>query len=504
MHKLVTLKYYVALLTIAVITLYFSWVGFVSSDDFDYVTSGLGWLHDFPYVAKSFGTIRAGVGIPIALMVALFGESEFTVTLSTCVFLIATASLTLAMLARTIGHPAALVTSAILVTMPIFAIHSTIPCADLPELFYVTTSFWLFWLACQSENRLWLLLLAGISAAFAFSAHELTLGLLLFYGILFVLGFGIKRNEYWLMALGFLTIIGIECAYYWVMTGDPLYRFTLLLQGAALQDRMEVGLLQIADSGTLHVWTPIDPVLMFFTNHYFGLLGFLMIPAFWWALIEDRHRQSLPLILARLLLCLGIVWFLFAAIELRNIKLLPRYYMVPAYCFFVVSAIWIYIKIWPQRRKLATVGTIVFAVINLGLISLNNKNPRFGERALVSYLRSSDGFIYTDPLTAHNAKFFCRWELQNCARILTTPPVPGSTFFYNQIRADRPNRFVSADKVKLYTANKQWQEIWKKQTPRKASAVLAEKMGVISLLPQALVPKLEGPNTAVFIYKLPE
>lgn len=505
MHKLSTLNYYVVLLTITVVTLYFSWVGFISSDDSYYVISGLGWLHEFPYVPNHVGTIRSGVGIPIALMLALFGESEFTATLSTCVFLIATAFLTFAMLSKAIGKSPALVTSAILVTIPIFAVHSTIPCADLPELFYVTTSFWLFWLACQRENRLWLLLFAGVSAAFAFSAHELTLGLLLFYGILFVLGFGIKRNEYWLMAIGFLTIIGIECAYYWVMTGDPLYRFTLLFNSiTSVGDRVEVGFLQIADGGTLHVWAPVDPALMFFTSHYFGLMGFLMIPTLWWMIIEDRHSQSLPLILARLLLSLGIVWFLLAAIELRHIKLLPRYYMVAAYCFFVASAIWVYVKIWPQLRKLVAGGILVFAVINLGLIFVNNKNPRFSERALVEYLGSSDGSIYTDPLTAHNAKFFCRWASQDCGRIVAEPPVPGGTFFYNPKSADRPNRFVPPGQVKLYAAHKQWQEIWKKQAPRKTGAVLAEKLGLLSLLPPVLVSKLEGPNTAVYVYKLPE
>lgn len=504
MHKITTLKYYFALLITAVITLHFSWVGFTSSDDAYYITSGLGWLHEFPYVPTHFGTIRTAVGIPIALMFALFGESEFTATLSTCIFLIATAFLTMKMLTRLIGQHAAFITSVLLVTIPLFAVHSTIPCADMPELFFVASSFWLFWLACQKQNRLGLLLLAGICAACAFSAHELTVGLLIYYGILFSIGFGIKRNEYWLMAIGFLIIISIECSYYWVITGDPLYRFTLLLQGTSIQDRNETGALQLSDSGTLHVWTPIDPLLMLFTNHYFSLLGFLMVPTLWWSIIEDWRNQTLYLKLSRLLLGLGIIWILLVAIELRNLKLLPRYYIVPAYCFFVASAIWIYVKIWPFQRKLAVNGIVVFILVNIGLILADNKNPRFGERALVEYLSNTTGYIHTDPLTAHNAEFFCRWTNQDCRRLVTTPPTPGSTFFYNPITANRPNRYVPPDKVKQYMAKEQWQEIWKKQAPRKVAAVLAEKTGIISLLPQVLISKIEGPNTAVFTYKLSE
>ena len=229
-----------------------------------------------------------------------------------------------------------------------------------------------------------------------------------------------------------------------------------------------------------------------------------MIPALWWAFIEDRHSRSLPLILARLLLCLGVAWFLLAAIELRNLKLLPRYYMVAAYCFFVASAIWVSVKLWPQRKKLVAAGVIIFVLTNLGLISLNNKNPRFGERALVEYLKNSTGFIYTDPLTAHNAEFFCKWASQDYGRIVAAPPAPGSAFFYNPVSADSPNRFVPADQVKLYAVKKQWQKLWEKQAPRKVAAILAEKMGAASLLPQPLLAKLEGLNTSVFVYKLPE
>lgn len=506
MVNLANYKYYFALLIITSITLYFSWVGFISSDDSYYVSSGLGWLYEFPYVATHIGTIRAGIGIPIALIIKLFGESEFTATLSTCIFLIATTSVTLAMLARAIGYSAALITSAILATIPLFAIQSTIPNADTPELFFVVSSFWLFWLACQKENnRLWLLLLAGVSAAFAFSAHELTIALLIFYGVLFSVGFGIKRKEYWLMAIGFLAIIGIECIYYWVMTGDPLYRFSFALKGIGSEgDRVEVGFLQMSDSGTLHIWDPIDPVIMFFSNHYFGLLGFLMIPTFWWVLIKDHHSQSLQSTLARLILCLGIVWFLVAAIELRNLKLLPRYYMVAAYCFFVASAIWVYVNIWPQRKKLVAAGIVTFVAVNFGLIFVENKNPRFAERALVEYLGESQGPIYTDPLTAANTKFFCRWASQDCGRILVAPPVSGSTYFYNPKSADHPNRLVSPDQVKLYKANKQWQVIWEKKATRKAGALFTEKLGIMPRLPPVLISKLEGPNSAVFVYTLPE
>src|SRR6187549_3926774 len=101
---------------------WFAWTGFVASDDEYYALAGLGWLHDFPYVAQHFGTVRAVVGIPIAVMIGLFGEREFTVVLSTCVFFAATASVTLTMLTRLIGAIPALASCCIMATVPLFAL----------------------------------------------------------------------------------------------------------------------------------------------------------------------------------------------------------------------------------------------------------------------------------------------------------------------------------------------------------------------------------------------
>jgi len=227
-------------------SLWFAWTGFVASDDEYYALAGLGWLHDFPYVATYFGTVRAVVGIPIAIMMGLFGEREFTVVLSTCLFFVATASLTLLMLTRLIGAVPALVASCVMVTVPLLALKATIASADVPELFFVASSFWLFLIASQRERKIRLLLAAGVCAGLAFSAHEITVALLLYYGVLFLVGYGIPRREYWMMAIGFLAVIAVESLYYDVVTGNPLHRFALLLGGAVLSDRIDVGAGQVA------------------------------------------------------------------------------------------------------------------------------------------------------------------------------------------------------------------------------------------------------------------
>lgn len=475
----------------------FAWTGFAASDDEYYATAGLGWLHQFPYVAHHFGTVRAVIAIPIATMVGLFGESEFTIVLSTCLFLAATASLTLVMLARLIGTTPALVASVLMVTVPLFALKATIPSADLPELFFVASSFWLFWSACHRLDRFWHLAASGASAACAFSAHELTSALLLFYGLLFISGFGIRRSEYWVMAAGFLAIIGAECAYYFVMTGDPLHRFELLLTGTQVQDRAEVGFLKIAGGGTLHVWTPLDPLVMLFTKQEFGALAFFAVPALWWVLRTRRHDHSPTIVAARLLALLAFVWFLFSAIALKNLTLLPRYYMVTAYCLYLVVAIWATHERVNHHRAFL-LGATAFVAVNLLAIYVDNKNPRFSERALVEYLSQSSGPVYTDPMTAAKVEWYCRWAGEDCSRVVGMPPPIGSEYFFSSKNALMPNRLASSSR--LFQPCKSWQEIWQRAETRKTATVLLQALGLASLLPGGLHSKLTEPNSPVVVF----
>jgi len=500
------LVHYAVLWAAVSLSLWVAWTGFVASDDEYYAAAGVGWANHFPYVADYFATARTTVGIPIALVIRLFGESEFTIVLSTCLFFAATVSVTLSVLSRLIGAIPATVACLVMCTLPLFALKSTIPSADLPELFFVASSFWLFWLASQRVRRFWLLISAGVCAALAFSAHEVSAGLVLFYGVLFVLGFGMPRREYWIMAVGFIAIVMLESAYYAVFTGDPFHRFALLFPSGtvsgAIGDRVEVRFLQIAAGGTLHVSDYLDPLLMFFTHHDFALLGFAAAPALWWVFVTKSKDWSPPLATARLLAGLALVWFLFVAIELRASILISRYYMVTAYCLFVIVAIWASLAIWPRKPAWAAAGVALFVLADLTSISVDNKNPRFAERALVEYLGVSAGPVFTDPLTASDSTWFCRWAKMDCSRIKSGPPDLNQVYFYNPRNADHPTRLVPADQVRLYRISEQWKELWRKEEPSKSFAVAAQHLGITRMMPPVIRMKLDQPNPAVRVFQV--
>lgn len=496
-------------------TLWFAWTGFIASDDSYYAIAGAGWANQFPYIAGDFPTARAVIALPIGLMIKLFGESEFTVVLSTCLFFLATASLTLAVLSRLTGPTLATVSCCLMGTVPLLALKATIPSADQPELFFVACAIWLFWLATMRERRLWLLLGAGACTSLAFGAHEVTGGLIIGYGVLFAVGYGIPRREYWVMAIGFFAIVAVECLYYWIFAGNPLHRLSMLVPilagGVGVVpiggDRVDPGVLDVALGGTIHLNKVIDPFLMFFTHHDFGLLGFVSVPALWWCCVTKQQDKSLPLVTARLLAIFASVWFLFSSLMLRDLVLGTRYFMVTAYLLMVITAIWACLEMWPRRKRLTLVGGGIFLLVNLVSILLDNKNPRYGERMLVAYLAQSKGPVQVDPETFKRSDFYCKWSGQDCSRIRVGPPQSGAAdlyFYYPENAAPGYNKAVKTrEEGSAYQPDREWEPVWRHAEPDKPLTTLFAALHLEGRIPEKIYRKLAGPGRFVVVYRLP-
>ena len=74
---------------------------------------------------------------------------------------------------------------------------------------------------------------------------------------------------------------------------------------------------------------------------------------------------------------------------------------------------------------------LLVLAVNLLCIEVENKDPRFGERALVQYLGVSNTPVLTDPYTARLTKYFCHWEQADCSRIVAAnrPPSRAAYIF---------------------------------------------------------------------------
>ncbi|MDA5193133.1 ArnT family glycosyltransferase [Govanella unica] len=501
-------KHMLILGLVAVLMLSFSWTGFTASDDSYYVMAGRGWLHDFPYVAEFFGTARELVNIPIAASFGVFGDTEFAAVLPTVLYFLATVGLTYAGLLWVTGPAAAFAAGLLMLTVPLFALKATIPSADLALLFYASLSFWLFWRAAGRPDRAVLLFGSGMAAGAALLSHELALALPIFFTILFLVGFRMGRMPYFLIFFGFLAIIGLDTLYYWIMTGDPLHRFDLMQAGTVLTvDRVSVPPFSFDDSGNFHIWAGIDPLVMMLSKQEFALLFYFAIPAMAWLAtrrldLAEGPAERRVLVLARLLTLLVVVWCLFSAIVLADAKLLPRYFMVPAYGSFVAMML-VAAQLWQARRlTLLSVLGVAFVGCNLVAIHLDNRNPRFAERELVTFLKTTREPVYTDPMTADKAELYLQWARLPMSRLRVTPPEPGALYFYNPKSAGQPNRLMTADDMPQFQPQAHWTKVWMAQEQPRLIVRLLDAVHFGPLLPERLYRKLAEPNPPVTVYRL--
>ena len=97
-----------------------------------------------------------------------------------------------------------LLASAFMATTPLFVVYATFAQTVVVEALFCLISFWLFYSATRSPRPGWLMFASGVAAGLGFLTRETTGALLLFYGVLFFVGFGMRRRYYWIMALGFL------------------------------------------------------------------------------------------------------------------------------------------------------------------------------------------------------------------------------------------------------------------------------------------------------------
>jgi 4-amino-4-deoxy-L-arabinose transferase-like glycosyltransferase len=495
---------HLAILIALPLLLAFAWTGFTASDDGFYVDAAMRWIAEFPYVPDQFGLSRAVVSLPISAMYLLLGQGEFSTVLSTCLFYGALVLTTLNVLVPVVGPGHALAGALLLATTPLVLLKSTFPSADIPNLFFVALGFWLFWRASRvTDGQRSLLFASGVATGFAALAHEATAALVLFHLLLWLCGRGVPRARYPYLALGFALILLAESTYYWVVAGNPLHRLALLAQAAAIHDRAAAPFLGIAQGGTLHVWAPIDPLIMLLTHHNFALLGWLALPALHWVLRPGPAEDPELLRLGRLLLGLAACWFLVSALLLGQFILLPRYFMVPAYCLLMLAILWL--SRGPRLRGLSIAGPLVAVVllVNLLAVAIDYKHPRFAERELVALLGSTDGRVHTDPLTAYNSIWFCRWAGVDCTRLEIDPPGPGVLYYWNPRNTDAPNRMLGQDALAAYRPRPDWETLKVFVPPPDflSTAVAASGLGV--LLPEAIGRKLARRGVRTTLYRIP-
>ena len=202
-------------------------VGFQASDDAEYLTGALGWLQQFPYVGDSHWTLRHTITIPTALAIKVLGFNEWAVSLINVLYFSGFVAINTVYLFRYFGAFTAVVSTALVIVLPGFVVVATYLNPDIPELFLVSLSFWLFVGARREPERYFLWVASGLFLGLAFVNRQTAAAAVLFFGLVFVMCPAAPRVRYLLLAMGFVAVIAADWAYLTMTTGNVTYRFDM-------------------------------------------------------------------------------------------------------------------------------------------------------------------------------------------------------------------------------------------------------------------------------------
>ena len=475
-----------------------SWVGFIGSDDATFAKGAYGWIDAFPnlYVG-GHGTIRYLITIPMALSFTLFGGNDFAMVLPSLLYMLGFLIFAWRAVRDAAGPVSALLALLLLATSPLLVIQASIASVDVIEMFFLFASVFLVWRCLDQGPDTKRLLLAGAMAGCAFLTRETAIFIAVFYGLLFVAGHRFHRKYYLWIAVGFLLVWGLELAYLWAMTGDPLYRFNISLHHDSSIDRG----LDLA--GNLIVHPLLDPLLVLLINQEFMALFFLALPLGAWLCFSKSIAPRVQHF-ARIMALFGVVWFLCCAAAQTLLPLNPRYFMITCAAACILTGVALAQIDWTKRswfRPLCL--ALVIGGGNILGIYAENKDSAFGETTLaVLATRYPKATLYTDPDTFGRAKIPLRWAKAG-RRVMASPPVPGRLYVHNPKNVSAPSPWIKAPQLPAYAPQPNWRKLASFEPEPAYAARFIAAIGLDQALPPSLWRKLQYRHPPVTLYAIP-
>jgi 4-amino-4-deoxy-L-arabinose transferase-like glycosyltransferase len=459
------------------------WIGPLGSDDSLYWEASSSWLKHVPFVGGTHHSLRHTLVIPLALSRLALGDGLPALVLPTIVAALALVVVLVLWTWRVSDGRATLVAAALLVTNPLLVALSSAAWIDPVELLFVFAAVALTARAFRKGPSWVTLLSAGMLAGLALMSRETTIFALAALGLLFVAGYGMERRWYLVIGLGFLAVVGAECAFYWVTTGNPLYRYVVASHHDITIDRWVA-----QGSGTPALHPLIDPVIMLLLSHYFGLIFWVGLPLSIWLV----RRGNVPGPARQLVVVLGVlslVWAIGAASLWQQLTLVPRYYMMPALGVSILAAL-ATSCLWQRgQRRLAVTCVTLLVIGNLLGLAGENRNFMFGERVLVGLTDNADAVIHTDPQTLRRAELMLEWRGAQ-DRVTTSTPAKGDLYFYNPTRVDAGFR-----------PGKDWTVIDRRAPPPSVPQRIMQLMPAGLPIPAGLLQKLGPGHPGVILYR---
>jgi hypothetical protein len=478
-------------------------VGFQASDDASYLTGALGWLAKFPYVGESHWTLRHTITIPTALAIGLLGLNEFAVSLSNVLYFFGFLAINAWYVSRYLGAPTAAVSTGLVIALPGFVVVATYLNSDIPELFFLSLSFWLFVNARNDPDRGILWVASGLSLGLAYVTRQTAAAMLVFVALAFLMRPAAPRVRYLLLGAGFLVVVAADWIYLTLMTGDVMYRFSVDFNHDRVDRLAEAARVATTGSlldkeGNLSVNVFVDPLLSLFVSQKYTLLFWMLVPALFHAW-RQRFKEGSDV---RSLICgLGVVSFLFISLN-PKLYLVPRYFIVCAWCASVIVAWWMNSLWMASRRALVVMLAAIYAVATTLALSVENTNPRFIERQLVAWVKQHPmEVIHTDPETALRSRYFFQFAGLSMRSVIAEPPPSGAMAFFSADRvaqcAARPR---CKDRAADFMPGQGWKELDSFEAAPRPVGQIVRAMGVDGYLPRDISRRILLPGGRVVIY----
>jgi len=200
--------------------------GFYGSDEATYAEVALqianGVWRTFDYV----GSLRYGANLPSAFFISVLGASELAANMWSLLCSVGEVVLVFVFARHLWGNRAAVFSAVVIALLPLHVHFGGRLMADAPLAFFITLSFFLFWIAEKRQGAVWYFA-TGLAAGFVFWIKEVVIVYWIAFAI-FALVYRIARFEWIWIGLGAATAIGANCVLLWWITGDPLYLYNVI------------------------------------------------------------------------------------------------------------------------------------------------------------------------------------------------------------------------------------------------------------------------------------
>lgn len=389
------------------------WFGYQGSDDIIYWHAAGSWLIRFPYIGADHRALRLPLILPLAVARSSLGDNQAAMVVPTLIYAVGLISLLVCWLSDRAGLFGAAAGAALVVTNVELVLGASSANVDIPEAFFVFLSLRLFDHGA-TKNSLRTLFLGGVSLGIAALCRETSLFAAIALGVLFLAGFAMPRRQYVVWASGTAFVKIAELSFYWVNSGDFLYRFRIDANHDLTIERwMNQG------AGVPLIHPAIDPVTMLFLNHNFGFLAWIGLPLAVWLLRRQDNNlvNRLDLIL---MTAVGLVWTFLSASLWHELTLIPRYFFLPSLTLSFIAALALD-RLWNENKRKPALSFLALLVIgNLAGLAVDNRNSTFGLHELAALAADTTQIIHTDKETSARARVCSDGVI--CKTRLARPP----------------------------------------------------------------------------------